>query len=142
MGLLTLSGLDKRRDVGLLIVRLVVGLVFVLVYGFMKISAGPEMWSGIGKTMEHLGVTFAPVFWGFMASFAEFGGGIFLVLGLFTRWAALMMAFTMLVAMLHHFNAGDPMSTIAHPLELCALFLALFFTGAGKYSVDHLIGNK
>ena len=142
MGLLTLSGMDKRRDVGLLIVRLVVGMAFVVVHGFKKISAGPEMWTGLGGAMQNLGIGFMPVFWGFMAALAEFGGGIFLTLGLFTRWASIIMAFNMFVALMMHYSNGDPLSKIAHPAELCALFLALFFLGAGKYSVDNLIGNK
>ena len=142
MGLLTLSGLDKRRDVGLLIVRLVIGLAFVFVYGFKKIAAGPEMWAGLGGAMQNLGIGFMPVFWGFMAALAEFGGGILLVLGLFTRWTSLLMAFNMFVALLMHYSMGDPMSKITHPAELCALFLALFFIGAGKYSIDNLIGKK
>ena len=130
-----LSSLNRYRDFGLLILRVGLGIMFIL-HGWPKIKGGPEGWTQLGAAMGNLGVTFAPVFWGFMAALTEFGGGILLVLGLATRPAALMMAFNMLVATMFHLNKGDGVMGAAHAIEDGVAFLAIFFLGAGRYSVD------
>lgn len=102
---------------------------------------GPDTWAFLGGTMENFGITFAPVFWGFMAAFAEFFGGIALMLGFFHRIAALMLTFTMIVAAVFHYTNGDPFmapgeADIAYAVELGIVFLGLFFIGARKWSLD------
>jgi putative oxidoreductase len=103
---------------------------------------GPELWGKIGGSMANMGITFAPVFWGFMASISEFGGGILILLGLFTRPASAFMAFTMLTAFMMHTSKLDPWSKAIYPMEMFAVFMALLFIGAGKYSIDALISKK
>jgi len=134
--------LDKYRDAGLLFIRLGIGFAFIFVHGLGKISGGPELWGKIGGSMANLGITFAPVFWGFMASLAEFGGGILLVLGLFTRSTSAFMAFTMFVAFMQHTSKLDPWNRAIYPMEMFAVFMALIFLGAGKFSIDALISKK
>ena len=134
--------LDKYRDAGLLFIRLGIGFAFIFVHGWGKISGGPELWGKIGGSMANLGITFAPVFWGFMASLAEFGGGILLVLGLFTRSTSAFMAFTMFVAFMQHTSKLDPWNRAIYPMEMFAVFMALIFLGAGKFSIDALISKK
>ncbi len=130
---------SKFNDLGLLILRVGVGASFVVFHGYKKIMGGPDKWERLGREMTNLGVDFAPVFWGFMAAFAEFAGAAFLILGLFTRPSALLLAFTMLVATLKHINAHEGYS---YSLELGVVFLALLITGAGKYSLDARIKLK
>lgn len=134
--------LDKYRDAGILFLRIGVGLGFIFVHGWPKIFGGTEFWGKLGGSMANLGITFAPVFWGFMASLAEFGGGILLVLGLFTRSTSAFMAFTMFVAFMMHSSKLDPWSKTIYPMEMFAVFMALLFIGAGKYSLDALISKK
>ncbi len=134
--------LDKYRDAGLLFIRLGIGFAFIFVHGWGKISGGPELWGKIGGSMANLGITFAPVFWGFMASLAEFGGGILLILGLFTRSTSAFMAFTMFVAFMQHTSKLDPWNRAIYPMEMFAVFMALIFLGAGKFSIDALISKK
>lgn len=134
--------LDKNRDAGLLFIRLGIGFAFIFVHGWGKISGGPELWGKIGGSMANIGITFAPVFWGFMAAISEFGGGIMLVLGLFTRSTSAFMAFTMFVAFIQHTSKLDPWSKAIYPTEMFAVFMALIFLGAGKYSIDALISKK
>src|SRR5262245_20844136 len=130
-----LSFLNKYRELGLLILRVGLGVMFIW-HGWPKIQGGPEQWSGLGQAMGNLGVTFAPAFWGFMAALAEFGGGICLVLGFATRPAAVLMAFNMLVAAMFHLKKHDGLGVASHAIEDGVAFLALIFLGPGKYSID------
>jgi len=132
-----LKFLDKYKDFGLLIVRIGLGLTFILIHGWPKLSGGAPKWEQMGSTMRHFGITFAPVFWGFMDAFAEFFGGVSLLLGLFFRPMMLILAINMFVAFFG--GIGGPWSGISYPLELFIVILGLFFIGPGKYSIDNLI---
>jgi putative oxidoreductase len=134
--------LYNYKDAGLLILRLIIGLSFIVVHGSGKIFGGVERWANLGNAMSNMGITFAPEFWGFMAAFAEFFGGIFILLGVFFVPANILLAFTMFVAALRHFIDGDPLNRIAYPLEMMAIFIALIFIGPGKYSLDNLFKKK
>lgn len=130
-----LSNLGKYKDFGLLLMRVGVGILFMH-YGYPKLLGGPSMWTGIGASMKNIGIDFYPVFWGLMAALVETFGGFLLVLGLAFRPVSLLLAFTMLIAALHHIAAGDGLSGASHAMESGIVFLALVFIGPGKYSVD------
>ncbi|MBN8583947.1 MAG: DoxX family protein [Ignavibacteria bacterium] len=134
--------LNKYSDAGTLFLRIGIGFAFIFVHGWGKMFGGPELWTKLGGSMANLGITFAPTFWGFMAAAAEFGGGILILFGLFTRPAAAFMAFTMLVAFIQHTSKLDPWNRVIYPMEMFAVFMALLFIGAGKYSIDALISKK
>lgn len=138
-----LSPNTQAINFGLLIIRIGIGIMFIL-HGEGKMFGGPEKWLKLGGAMENVGVTFLPTLWGFLAAFAEFGGGILLVLGLLFRPACFMMFFTMFIAALVHWldaaGAGADLKGKlmegSHAVELSVIFFALLFTGPGKYSVD------
>lgn len=132
---------NNALHVALLIVRIGFGIIFML-HGWPKITGGVDTWSGIGGAMAVTGLDFAPAFWGFMASLAEFGGGLLLVFGFLTRPAAALMLITMLVAVLMHSAQGDGLTTILHPLKGLVVFIALLYSGAGKYSLDRRFARK
>jgi putative oxidoreductase len=132
---MVLTFLSRYRDLGLLILRLGLGTMFIA-HGGPKLMGGPEMWRGLGGAMGNLGVTTAPAFWGFMAGFAEAGGGVCLILGLFVRPACMLLLTTMLVAAKHHFTKGDGLMGAAHAIESAVVFLSLILIGPGKYSID------
>jgi putative oxidoreductase len=134
--------LSKYSDAGILFIRIGIGFSFIFVHGWGKISGGPAMWEKIGSAMGNYGLSFAPTFWGFMASASEFGGGILILLGLFTRPASAFMAFTMLTAFMMHTSKLDPWNKAIYPMEMFAVFMGLLFIGAGKYSIDALISKK
>jgi putative oxidoreductase len=121
--------LNKYSDAGILFfykVRHWFRLYF-FVHGWGKITRGPELWGKLGGSMSNLGITFAPEFWGFMSAFAEFGGGILLLIGLFSRTAAFFMAFNMLVAATQHLSKLDPWNKAIYPMELFGVFMGLIF---------------
>ena len=130
-----LSSLGKYKDFGLLILRVGLGVMFIL-HGWPKIKGGPEMWTGVGGSMANFGVTAVPVLWGFLAALSEFGGGICLVLGFAFRPACLLMLCTMIVATMHHLKAGDGLMVASHAIEDGVAFLAMTILGPGKYSID------
>ncbi len=135
-------------DVGLLVLRLVIGLSMLGFHGWDKLVGGPELWAQIGGSMGNLGISFAPTFWGFLAAFAEAIGSLLLVLGVLFRPAAAMLAFTMVVAVVVHVkmppespNAG--WLGASHALELLGVYVALLLTGAGRYVVGgSVVGSR
>jgi putative oxidoreductase len=133
---------QDRKDIGLLILRIGIGISFIFVHGMPKLFGGPAAWERTGKAMANLGISFVPVFWGFMAAITEFGGGILLMLGLFTRSTSVFLAFTMIVAAMRHLTAMDPWSRVFHPIEILCIFIALIFLGAGKFSIDAILERK
>ena len=137
---LILSNSAYAKEIGLTIIRVGIGLIFIW-HGFRKVLSGPDEFKWLGSAMANLGITFAPAFWGLCAIAAEFLGGICLTLGLGTRVACVFMAFTMLVAVMHHIAKGDPWGYISHPLALMVVFIGFVFIGSGIYSLDFYLSR-
>jgi putative oxidoreductase len=130
-------------DTGLLILRLVVGLVFVG-HGAQKLFGwfgGPGMKGHIGF-MEKLDVHPAR-FWAWVSALGEFFGGLGLALGLLTPLAATAIIGAMLVAMIRvnwpngfwNTNRG-----FEWPLVLATVAFVVGLTGPGFYSLDYAFG--
>jgi putative oxidoreductase len=141
-----LSNLQINLNLGLLVVRLGIGLSILGFHGYGKLTGGPEVWKMVGGAMGNLGLSFLPVFWGFLAMAAEFAGSILIMLGVLFRPATLVLAFTMFVAVIMHLNmpAENPnagWSGASHALELLIVYVGLFLTGPGKYAFS-LIRKK
>ena len=131
-----LKFLAKYRDAGLLVLRLGLGIMFLL-HGLPLLTGGPKMWAGLGSEMGHLGIHFYPVAWGFMAAVSEGIGGLLLVLGVFYRPTCLLLCFVMIVATTKHLSEGDSfMMKTSRPLELAFVFFGLAFVGPGRFSID------
>ena len=133
-----IAKLLKNRDLGLLILRLGLGGMYVF-HGFPKLMAGPEGWERLGASMAYLGINFFPVFWGFMASSAESLGGLFIIFGWYFRISNFFLLITMFVAGFQHLAKGQGLGQASHAIELGVVFLALIFIGPGRYVMT---GNK
>ena len=127
---------DTLVNAGLLVLRIGIGLIFII-HGVPKLMGGVEGWTQLGSTMSIVGISFAPAFWGFMAAATEVVGGLFIILGLLHRPVAVMLVFTMIVAVLMHVTAGDPFTVYSNALKALVVFVALAITGPGVYSVDY-----
>jgi putative oxidoreductase len=136
------AGGNRSGDMGLLVMRLGIGLMFLVVHGAPKMLGGPAVWEKVGSAVGTFGILWAPTFWGFLAASAEFFGGLCLTVGLFTRQAAFFMAMTMLVASSKHLAQGDGFSGASHAIEIGVVFAGLIFLGAGAYSVDRWLGRR
>lgn len=81
------------------------------------------------------------------AGVLEFGGGLLIALGLFTRWSSFLLSGTMAVAywMAHGLN-GKGFLPILNGGELavlyCFVYLYLFFAGGGSWSLDNLLKKE
>ncbi len=73
--------------------------------------------------------------------FAEFVCSILIVLGLFTRLAAIPLIFTMLVAVFL-VHGADPFSKQELGLMYAAMFTCIGLLGPGKFSIDSLRGRS
>lgn len=133
---MNLSWLGQYRDVGILILRAGIGVMMVM-HGWPKLAGGQQAWEKVGGAMENLGISFWPVLWGFLAAMSETLGGSLLAVGFLTRYAAIFLTFTMVVATITMYHGGHgAFSDWGHPAELGIVFLSLIIIGAGKYSVD------
>ena len=131
-----LSKIENFKDQGLLIARIGLGGMMIF-HGLPKLIGGVAKWEAIGGSMQNLGITFIPVFWGFMASAAEGVGGLLILLGLLFRPAALLIIFTMIVAAIQHLSAGDGLMGASHAIETGLAFFILLFPGPGRFSLDN-----
>ena len=135
----------SNNSVSSLVLRVPVGIILTA-HGAQKLFAwfGGYGLEGTGQWMESIGL--APGFlMALLAGSAEFFGGLALILGALTRPAALVSAFTMLIAILSvHVSNGLFMSNNGYEfaLALLAATAALTIQGGGKFSVDGLISDK
>src|SRR2546422_94584 len=114
---------------GMLPLRLVVGVAFVM-HGGQKLFVYGV--SGTAAFFGSLGIP-APLAAAVVVTFVEFLGGIALVIGFRTRWAAVLLAIDMLVAIVtvhlrHGFFVPDG---IEFPLILLGATLTLMLAGPG-----------
>jgi putative oxidoreductase len=128
---------------GLLLLRLWLG-VEGFYHGGQKLFGlfdGPGI-SGFAGWLGSMNVP-APQASAVLAGLAEFGGGLLVALGLFTRPAALVFAINMLTAIaLVHTGAFDNANQgLEFPMTLAVALLTLVFTGPGRLSVDSFIGR-
>ncbi|MCX7014364.1 MAG: DoxX family protein [Candidatus Sumerlaeota bacterium] len=133
-----LTYLDRHRDMGLLLLRVGLGFMFMC-HGLPKLMGGPNQWYEIGLAMGNLGIAAWPTFWGLMAALAEFGGGFLLMVGFFFRGALFLIIIDMIVALTFHLRHGDSFGTYSHPIEDGIVMISLFLIGPGKYALDSYI---
>ncbi len=129
------------HDISLLFARLFTGYLMLTLHGWGKITAGTDRWQGLGAGLSDLiGLDFLSIPLGFMASFAESIGALLIILGLSTRPAAFLLAFTMFVAVCKKIPGGIKGAEL--PALFLCLSLVIMLSGAGKYSIDYLLKQK
>jgi putative oxidoreductase len=125
--------LDRLQPLALLVMRLALGAVMV-VYGYHKVFGGLHHHADF---VASLGL---PRWSAYLSSFAEFLGGLLILLGLFTRVAAVAICIDLSVAIakVHFHNGLTGNGGYEFPLALAALAFALIFFGGGPIAFDHI----
>ncbi|MCD9526900.1 DoxX family protein [Photobacterium carnosum] len=137
--------LTSNAGFSTLALRIPVGIIF-MAHGSQKLFAwfGGYGLAGTGQFFESIGL--APgVAMAFLAGNAEFFGGLFIILGLLTRPSALVLGFTMLIAIVSvHLPNGLFMSNGGYEfgLALLAACVSLMLSGGGKVAVDNWLASR
>ena len=129
-----LSPVPLWQPGGIALIRIVVAL-FMIYHGWEVFDAEKMKtyltWDVFKKFSD-------PAFMVYSGKIAELVGGIFLLLGLFTRLASLVLIFTMAYIAFFVGN-GKIWYEDQHPFLFVLLGLVFFFAGPGKWSVDKLL---
>jgi putative oxidoreductase len=138
MKILHLNFLPRSADLALLLLRVWYGASILMVPGLMKLKNFSGMAGGFPDPFG-LGSKTSLI----LVLFAEIVCAGLLVLGLFTRVAALVTAFTMGVAFWTAHGGKLTGDNNGMPAFLyLGAFVALFIAGAGKFSLDARMGAK
>ncbi|WP_205174220.1 DoxX family protein [Bacillus pakistanensis] len=129
-------------SLGLLIIRVVVGLTFAA-HGTQKLFGwfGGHGLQGTGGFFESIGIKPGRTM-ALMAGMSELVAGLLLALGLLTPIAALLFVVTMLVAMVKvHFPNGYWATSNGYEYNLLLIVVAvgIALIGAGSYSLDSIL---
>lgn len=135
----------SKAGAAALILRVPVGLILAA-HGAQKLFGwfGGNGLAGTAGWLSSMGME-PGLLMAILAGSAEFFGGLALVLGLLTRPAALVAAFTMLVAIFSvHINNGLFVADggYEYALTLMVALLALAVQGGGYLSMDNALSKK
>jgi putative oxidoreductase len=136
--------LKTDDNLAVTVLRIGIGLT-LMPHGAQKLFGwfGGYGLAGTGQWMDSIGLQ-PGIVMAALAGSAEFFGGLALVLGLLTRPAAAVAAFTMLVALFSvHFQNGFFMANngFEYAWALLVASVALAIAGGGKFSIDRQLSH-
>lgn len=123
-------------DVGMLLVRIALGIVFIHA-GWLKVA-------DMNATVTAFGSMGFGAFLAYFVSYAELLGGVLFMLGLFVRYVGIVIAVIMLVATKLLFANGFGLMNggYEYPFMLMLISIAVVTLGAGKYSLACMLKKK
>ena len=139
---------SKRQRIGLLVLRLALGLIFFL-HGWMNVLGGQEAFL---REMLAMAGWSAPDLVVWLITGVELLGGLALLIGLFAREAALVLAVEMIVAVVL-FQVREGFLIVAipnvplayafeYPLALVGGLVCLALAGPGMFALQDRIGRR
>ena len=123
--------LAKYRETGLLLMRLGLGVLFIIMTGPILLG-GTSAWAHNGEAIRNLGLHTHFQFWGFVGALMGCIGGALMIFGLFFRLGDLLVVVLTFVHLLGIRSYRTELAAI----ELAIMLVGLLFVGPGKYSVD------
>jgi putative oxidoreductase len=129
--------LDRLQPLALFFMRLALGAILVA-HGY------PKVFGGLHHHAQMVASLGLPAWLGYVSAFTEFFGGLLILVGFFTRVAALAVFIDLLVAIwkvhLHNGLVGTPdRPGYEFALAAAALGFALVFFGGGPIAIDHVL---
>jgi len=129
--------IGHKNDLGLLLMRIAAGIIFAA-HGLQKLDGGLDGFAGF---LGQLAIPF-PEFFAWVVALVELVGGIFLILGVFSRMSALLLSIVMLVTIT---KVKSTVGLIAEPgagagaeldLALLSIVVGVLLLGPGYYSIE------
>lgn len=133
--LMFLEPLAGFQDATLLVLRLLTGSF--LIWGVWDNIADPARMAEFAEFLRQFHFP-APGFMAPLSVWFQFGCGVLLILGLFTRWAGLLMAFNFIVGFLMVHLADDFRAQFP-ALILVAVSLHFAAAGGGRFCLDRML---
>jgi putative oxidoreductase len=130
----------RNMDAALLVVRIMIGVIFIMHGGQKVFTLGLGAVAGM---FGQMGLPFPEVL-GPAVALLEFGGGIALLIGFATRLFAILLALEMLGAILHVHLPNGFFLPNGYEFALASLTfcLVLAIAGPGRLSVDALLARS
>lgn len=134
--------IPSSLELGYTIIRIALGIVLV-VSGYNKLSfaltQNTDHLIEIGSTMSLFGITYGYLWWGYVAAFTEFFGGIAFIGEFLTRLAAIPLIFLFIVAIKFHLHKGDPFAVWGFAFICLSICIGVLIAGKGddKHSVNY-----
>lgn len=133
-------------SLGILLVRVIIGVLMAF-YGYQKLinfetMAASDFWA---KEVSFLGMTGkTPLA---LTVFAEFFCSLLLIIGLFTRLSLIPLLICMgyIIAFMAKFEviySGDNGIEVNNAFVYFVIYLGIYLTGPGNYSLDYKIANR
>jgi putative oxidoreductase len=132
---------DFTSDLAYLIVRVTVGLM-IFWHGWVKVTMMSH--AGLSGYFAKYGLEPSGL-WAYLVPFNETVGALLIVVGLFTRPAAVVMIIEFIVLILVvHVPRGYSMTVngVEFPLMWLVMLIAIALRGGGPYSIDRRIGKE
>ena len=111
-----------------------------IVFGAMFMSHGISKWISFNEATENfpdpLGMGSTLSFW--LVIFAEVACSFGFILGALFRLCVIPMIFTMCIA-LFVIHASDPLAVKELALMYLTIFVLMFFSGPGRFSIDEIL---
>jgi putative oxidoreductase len=129
-----LAFLAKYSDFGLLLLRVSIGILFIL-YTAPALIGGPSAWAHFGAGARNWGLHSHFQIWGFLGALLGCVGGVLMIVGLFFRVGVLLL---LVLAVGHAIGLthGSGFRIALPSIEMCFVLAGILFVGPGKYSVD------
>ena len=131
----------SSANLALLILRVGSGLIFIP-HGYPKMTGGGGEEKGgqahLTQSLAQMGLPFPRAFAALVGAI-QFFGGLLLIIGLQTQWAALALVFVMLVATGRVLVQRGFVGNADFPFSLLVAALALALLGGGTVSVDQVL---
>jgi putative oxidoreductase len=126
--------LAKYSDFGLLLLRVSIGILFIL-YTAPALMGGPSGWAHFGAGARNWGIHSHFQLWGLLGALLGCIGGVLVIFGLFFRLAVLVL---LVLAIGHAIGVkhGSGFRIALPSIEMCFVLAGVLFVGPGKYSVD------